>query len=273
MNVNKNFMPEGYYSLDSEMSLDKIFRVKDSGDFLVATAVSWNKAKQCVIAYLGNDFKSEIPLNEFSIYPVTHEDGFLAPSVYSLIGKNIHVSVLAISEDNTIVLSRKAAMLKAFNFIEQCGTQTVTCLITSISNYGLFVDVGFGISGLIRTRDLAVSRVANPADLGFRPKQFIDAQITSVDPSKHQISLNHKDLFESEAYSLIPGDIVQVLTLSPVNENEDGYFVYLSPNTDAIMNPPDGVKIPYGSKALAVVRPFSSKHPDKIRLKFLRFID
>lgn len=273
MNVNKNFMPESFYSLDNEMSLDKITRAKNNGSFLVAKALKWSEASQSVIADLGNDFKGEIPLNEFSIYPAIRLNGYISSTVYSLIGKNICACVQEISDDNTIILSRKANMLKAFNFIEQCQTHIVTCSITSIANYGLFVDVGFGITGLIKTNELTVIPIHSPSDLGFTTKQFLDARITSVDADKHQISLNHKDLFANEAYSLVPGDIVEVITLRPINEIEDGYWVHISHNTPALMDPPDGVKIPYGSRVLAIVKPFKDNHPDKVRLRFLHFID
>lgn len=272
MNANKKVMPESFYSLDDEMSLDKITRAKNSGDFLVAKAVKWSEASQSVMADLGNDFKGEIPLNEFSIYPVTRPDGSVSPTVYSLLGKNICVCVQAIC-DNKIVLSRKANMLNGFNFIKQCETQIVTCSITAIANYGLFVDVGFGINGLIKLVDLTTSRVHTPSDLGFTSKQFIDARVISIDSDKNQISLSHKDLFENDAYSLTPGDIVEVITLDPLNAEENGYFVYLSPNTPALMDPPFGLKIPYGSRVSAVVKSFSKKHPDKVRLRFLSFID
>lgn len=273
MNVNKHFMPEIFYSLDTKMSLRKITRAKDIGGFLVAKAITWNQAKQCIVADLGNDFKGEIPVNEFSIYSVMRSDGFPAPTVTSLIGKTIRVCVQEISDDNTIVLSRKETMRKAFEFIEQCENEVVTCSITSIANYGLFVDVGFGISGLIRTCELTVSRINNPADIGFKPNQFIDARITSVDSSNHQMSLNSKDLFKNQAYTLTPGDIVEAITLRPLNEFEDGYFVYLSPNTPALMDPPPGMKIPYGTRVSAIVKPIAPNHPDKVRLRFLSFID
>lgn len=273
MNANKNVMPESFYSLDDEMSLDKITRAKYSGNFLVAKAVKWNEASQSVIADLGNNFKGEIPLNEFSIYPVTRPDGCVSPSVYSLIGKNICVCVQEIYDDHSILLSRKVCMSEAFDFIEQCNSKVVTCSITSIANYGMFVDVGFGIHGLIRTQDLTLNRIKSPADIGFSPKQFIDAKIISVDLDKHQISLNHKDLFQNDAYTLTPGDILEVTTLMPLNENEDGYFVYLSINTPALMDPPTGLRIPYGSRVSAIVKPFHKQHPDKVRLQFLQFID
>lgn len=273
MNVNKNFMPESFYSLDDKMSLDKITRAKDNGDFLVAKAVSWDNAMQCIIADLGNGFKCEIPLNEFTIYPIMRPNGFINPSVYSLIGQTVCVCVQEIYDDNTIVLSRKANMLKTFEFIEQCENKVVTCSIRSIARYGLFVDVGFGISGLIKLNDLTLSRINHPADLGFKTNQFLDAKIISVNSDKHQIGLNHKDLFENQAYSLNPGDIVEVTTLHPINEIEDGYFVHISHNTPALMDPPDGMKIPYGTKVLAIVKPTNPKHPDKVKLRFLQFID
>lgn len=142
MNENKKIMPENYYPLDTEMSLDKINRAKDSGEFLIAKVISWDSNKNCVNVDLGNNFKGKIPLYDFSIYPVTRPNGNLSPSVYSKIGKNICACVKTISADNTIILSRKENMIRAFNLIEQSENEIVSCMITSIISYGLYVDLG-----------------------------------------------------------------------------------------------------------------------------------
>lgn len=271
MNGNKKMMPENCYSLDTEMSLDKIKRAKDSGNFLVAKASRWNSSKNCVDVDLGNNFKGEIPLYDFSIYTLTRPNGKLSPFVYSHIGKNICACVKEISDDNTIILSRKENMIKAFRVIEQSENNIVTCLITSISDYGLYVDLGHGINGLIHINDLILSRVNNLSDIGFKLGQLIDAKILSINSEKYQVVLNYKDLYENLSSTLKAGDIIEVLTLSPLNQCEDGYFVFINPNTPALMDPPEGIEIPYGSKVIARVKSYNSKRPDKVRLGFLSF--
>ncbi len=89
MNARKIPKPESHYTLDKNMSLDKINRAKNNGNFLSAKVLNFDSRKNCIIVDLGNNFKGEIPLNDFSIYPVTRANDRLSASVYSLIGKNI----------------------------------------------------------------------------------------------------------------------------------------------------------------------------------------
>ncbi len=267
----KKLMPESYYSLDSSMSLDKIVRAKKTGNFLVAKVLNLNFSKKCLRVDLGNSFNGEIPLDEFSIYPVIRTNNSISPWVYSFFGKTICVCVRKISDDNTIILSRKANMLKSFNLIEQFKGNVVSCLITSIVDYGLFVDVGHGINSLIHNRKLSLTQINNPKDIGFTVGQSIDAEIISTNSEKYRVSLNHKNLFDNVSKYLTPGDIIEVISLNPVNEDEDGYYAFFNPSTTAIINPIKGIKIPYGSKVKARVKKFKPNHPDKLQLGFISF--
>lgn len=275
MNENKKFMPESCYSLDDSMSLDKIYRAKRTGDFVIAKAVMWDYKKNCIKVDLGNDYHGEIPLHEFSIYPVLRANNTLSPSVYSFIGKNICACVKEILKDNTIILSRKENMIKSFNHIKELENETVSCSITSTINYGVFVDVGFGITGLVHITNLCISRAKNPADVGFSIGRLIEARIISINFEKYQIELSHKELFDNLAFALNTGDVIEVTCLDPLNKKKDGYYAYLSPNTPALVNPSrechDFISIPYGSKVIAQVRNFNPKHPDRLRLQFLSF--
>lgn len=271
MDENKKIMPENSYSLDTEMSLAKINRAKNNGEFLVAKVLYWDCSESCVNVDLGNNFKGKIPLDDFSIYPVTRPNGKLSHVVYSQIGRNICACVKHITADNIIILSRKENMMEAFNLIRQSENEIVSCMITSIINCGLYVDIGHGINGFIRINNLSLPRAHNPADIGFKVGQVIDAKILSINNENYKVELNHKDLCENLAFTLETGAILEVLTLSPLNDCEDGYFVFINPNTPALIDPPVGTKIPYGSKVIAQVKRYSPKHPDKIKLQFVAF--
>lgn len=271
MNENEKFLPEMYYSLDNNMSLDKIKRAKDSGDFLVAKVLILDSEQNCLNVYLGNGFYGKIPLDEFTIYPTRRSNGNYSPSVYSLIGKHICVCVEKILE-NRVILSRKANMLNAFDHFSSLLGKDISCFITSIVPWGTFVDIGQGIHGLIHINNLTLSRINDPSVLGFKKNTFIRAKITSIDSEKYQVSLNHKELFENLAHTLNSGDIVEVTTLSPIDDRESGYFVFLNHNTPALMDPPEGIKIPYGAKVIARVKGVSRKNPNNLQLNFLSFV-
>lgn len=272
MNRNEKMMPENCYSLDSEMSLDKIKRAKDSGHYIVANVSIYSCIDNCVYVDLGNNLKGKIPLEDFSIYPTLRSNGQISPTVYSMIGKRICACVKEICDDNTIILSRKENMLKSFKFLKNLDSDIISCSITSISKFGLFVDVGHGINGLIHVFNITASRVNDLSDIGFRTGQVINAKISSIDFEKYQVDLLFKDLYPNLSYSLSHGDMIEVLSLLPLDESNEAYFAFINYNTPALMNVPKDLKVPYGSKVVARVRYFNPKHPDKVRLEFVSFV-
>lgn len=269
MNGNKKIMPESFYSLDTEMSFDKIKRAKDSGDFLVVKVISWDSKKECLQVNLGNDITGIIPLSEFTIYP-TKRSGQLAPSVYTFISKTVCACVIDSSSDN-IVLSRRRNMLKAFNYLSSTQGETISCQITSIVSYGFFTDVGHGLAGLMHVSDITVDRIYSPEILGFKTGQLIDAKIISINDVDYHLSLSHKDIFDDISNIYNEGDIIPGIILTPIDESESGYFIHIHPALGGIMNPPSEEKIPYGTKVIVRIKAFRKDNPQKVKLAFVAF--
>lgn len=269
----KKLKPEGYYPLDTHMSLDIIKRAKDTGDFLVAKVLYYDSVNTCLRVDLGNGFNGIIPLYEFTIYPVRRPNGFISANVYFLLDKTVHACVKKINADGTIVLSRKENMLQAFQHLLQLKDAVVKCKIVSTANFGLFVDVGHGINGLIPYVELCDSRINDAEFIGFNVGKFINAKIVSFDINKYHLGLSHKCLYSNLSNILKRGDIITAISLDYVNELHDGYFAYLNPSTSAIIDVPYNIELPYGSKIVAEVKNFRNEHPDRIRLTFISFID
>lgn len=266
MNDVKKFLPERWYSLDTAMSKEKIIQSKETGNFIVGKIILWNPKKQIFKVDLGNGFIGILPVSEASIYPVLDSDGNLLSSAFHILSNNICVCVKDIA--NEIILSRKDNMLKAIEFFSNSIGKIVKCCITGFENYAIFLEVGFGIRGMLHIKDLTTSCFPDTRILGFEKNNSIPAKITSVD-SENRIQLSYKDLFPSLSDSLQYGKKINVMVLGPINKKETGYFAYINPGNSAIINPPHGEKIPYGSIVTAIVRKPSKSH--KIRLKFLRY--
>lgn len=269
MNGNKKIMPESFYSLDTEMSFDKIKRAKDSDDFLVVKVISWDSKKECLQVNLGNDITGIIPLSEFTIYP-TKRSGQLAPSVYTFISKTVCACVIDSSSDN-IVLSRRRNMLKAFNYLSSTQDEIISCEISHIVGYGFFADVGHGLAGLMHISEIAVSRTKEPGEFGFKVGQLIDSKIISINNANYHISLSHKDAFNNIADLYSIGDIIPGTILSPVDENKSGYFIHIHPAFGGIMDPPSEEEIPYGTKVVVRIKAFRKDEPRKIKFAFVAF--
>ena len=90
----------------------------------------------------------------------------------------------------------------------------VTTKITSLTNYGAFVEIEPGIDGLIHISDLSWTKKYNHPGETLQKGQEIKCVVLEVDEEKHRVSLGLKQLTEDpwvraipEKY--IPGQIVK----------------------------------------------------------------
>jgi len=195
MNENKKVMPERFYSLDDNMSIDKIIQAQDTGECLVGKVLLYNSVSKAMEVDLGNGYIGFLPIEYASIYPVILPNGNLASATRKIIGKTILVNVIDIInniDSPKAILSRKGTMLKAFDFISNSIGKEIECCITSFESYGVYVDVGNGIDGMIHFKELCIPRVNHFSDIGINIGDKITAKIISVD-NKFHVSLSYKD--------------------------------------------------------------------------------
>lgn len=270
MNELKNLMPERFSTLDNNMSLEKILRAKDSKEPIVGKVVMWHSNSKFFDVDLGNGLCGILPVSDASIYPSFSSEEKLTAALRAIIGKTIVVSVTSVSNANTstpiIVLSRKEPMLSTFYELSNSIGKTIECCITSFCSFGVFVDAGNGVSGLIVWKHLSVSRLNSPSDLGFAVGNKITATILSVDENFH-VNLNYKDQFENSALTLNTDDLIVVKTLK--RHNYDGYFVFINPNTSGLMDVPSNLHINYGDNVIARVKGPRPNNPSQLRLTFV----
>ena len=267
------FMPERFYSIDDNMSIEKLIRAKELGDFVVAKVLAWNSQDKYLEVELGNGLNGIIPLEDFTIYPTSFSDGFITPYVYTLIGENICACVKSV-ENGEIVLSRAENMLKALDFLKDHSDEIYKCVILNVKEFGVFVDICSGLTGYIHVADLTRSFVKSPTVVGFNVGSYIDCNIVSIKDDSYKIQLSHKGLVENIAQKLNHGDIMEVIALSPVNDKYDGYFVYVNDNTSGIMDvKPGSKKIPYGKKVKVFIKPTRLSRPDLARFNFLYLLN
>src|SRR5262245_12414662 len=73
----------------------------------------------------------------------------------------------------------------------------ITGAVSSVTDFGVFVELEEGIEGLIHVSQLSNERVEKPAAL-FKVGQVVEAEVTSVDPREKRIGLSIKALRRSE---------------------------------------------------------------------------
>jgi len=69
--------------------------------------------------------------------------------------------------------------------------------VTSVTDFGVFVEVEEGIEGLIHISQLSTERVEKPSTL-FQVGKVVEAEVIHIDPREHKMGLSIKALRRSE---------------------------------------------------------------------------
>lgn len=115
-------------------------------------------------------------------------------------GDEVEAIVLGIDVDNERVsLGVKQLAGDPWSGIEMRYPigQRVTGTITSVTDFGVFVEIEEGIEGLIHVSQLSTERVDRPQE-DFQAGQRIEAEVTSIDTKDRKIALSVKALRKSE---------------------------------------------------------------------------
>ncbi len=112
--------------------------------------------------------------------------------------------------------------------------------VTSLTNYGAFVDLG-GLEGLLHISEMGHGRLEHPSDV-LAVGQLVDVQVTSIEPAKEagsseRISLSRRAL-EQDPWDLVAthfpeGSMVEGRV---VRVKQFGAFVELEPGIDGLIH-------------------------------------
>ena len=157
------------------------------------------------------------------------------------LGEEVEVQVLEVNKDKQeISLGLKQLETNPWSVASQkypVGT-IVTTKVTSLTNYGAFVEIEPGIDGLIHISDLSWTKKFNHPGEALQKGQEVKAVVLEVDEEKHRVSLGIKQLTEDpwlhaipEKY--IPGQIVKGQVTKLTNF---GVFVELEPELEGLLH-------------------------------------
>ena len=162
------------------------------------------------------------------------------------------------------VLSRKSVQEDCMR--DYISTLTPGCIIdavvTHMESFGVFADIGAGISALMPIDSISVSRIPHPS-ARFTPGQKIKAVVKSVD-EEGRITLSYKELlgtWEENAALFKAGETVPGIVRSV---ERYGIFVELKPNLAGLAEYREDV---FPSQTAAVY--IKSILPDKMKIKLI----
>jgi small subunit ribosomal protein S1 len=152
-------------------------------------------------------------------------------------GKNVVVSRRALLEDE----QREEAEALRRSIVPG---SVLTGRVTSVRDYGAFVDLGAGVSGLLHVSEMGWSRVADPAAVVSVGAE-VTVKVLRVDDEKQKIALGLKQL-QADPWSKVPETYAagQVHSGRVTRLAEFGAFVELQPGVEALAHlstfPPTG---------------------------------
>ncbi len=138
----------------------------------------------------------------------------------------------------------------------------IPATVSHIEGFGVFCDIGAGLSALMPIDSISVSRIPHPS-ARFTPGQSIFAAVKSIDENG-RITLSHKELlgtWEENSGLFAVGETVPGIVRSV---EKYGIFVELSPNLAGLAEFSEGIEP--GSHASVYIK---SIIPSKMKIKLI----
>lgn len=220
-----------------------------------------------MIGIVGKDIKAIVPREEAS--SVAREDGLVDEKhIVNKKGKVIHVCIKEIIENNgkiELIMSKRKLELKVrrWMYMHLKAGMKLKGVVVSTTDYAAFVDVGGGVTGILKLQDMSDVILQNASDM-FKVGQRIQVIVKKFDRDTGRIELSYKELlgsFEDNIKKFKEGDIVEGIIR---NRIKSGVFVELKPNLVGLAEHVNGLE--YGQKVLVSIKRII---PEKKKIKLI----
>lgn len=198
-----------------------------------------------MIGKVGKDVKAIIPRGEAS--SVVGDDGMVEEKfILNKKGKVLPVCIKDILNNDgniELVMSKRILELKVRKWMYMHLKPGVKLrgIVVGLKDYAAFVDVGGGVTGILKLQDMSDSMLTNASDV-FKLGQRIEVIVKKYDRDTGRIELSYKELlgtFEENVKDLKEGDIVEGVVR---NRLKSGVFVEIKPNVVGIAEHVNGIE-------------------------------
>lgn len=189
-------------------------------------------------------------------------------ALISRVGKPVAFRVAGFEQgadgETRAILSRKAVQADCVQKLIRRLTagDVIGARVTHMESFGVFADVGAGLSALMPIDSISVSRIPHP-NVRFQPGQDIRAVVKGVD-EQDRITLSHKELlgtWEQNAADFEAGQTVAGVVRSV---EKYGVFVELTPNLAGLAEYVEGVEAGQGASVY-----IKSILPERMKIKLI----
>ena len=221
----------------------------------------------CVFA---NDIEALIPREEVSC--VVEDDGRVDAEFCSKKkGKIMQVCIKDIifegEEIKQIILSRKELELKVrrWMYMNLKPGMKLKGVVRGLKDYAAFVDVGGGVTGLLKIEDVSNIKIQSVADK-LKLGQRLECVVKKFDKDTGRIDLSLKDAngsFEERVKKLKEGDIVDGIVRS---RTKTGMLIELKNNIVGMSEHVSGIE--YGQKVLVYIKKINLEK-EKVKVEII----
>lgn len=262
----QRFMPEGWEEKACLATEEQLNNAIQTGEILQA------KVSKCDTNYnlyvnLGNNIKGIIPREEVEAINID-ETGFPKPNICtSKVNRLVQFKVKDIDSKNNYILSRKDVGKDALSWItnELEEGMVVNGIVKSIQPYGVFVEIGGGVVGLLHIEDISVARIKTPAER-LKIGQKINVMIKCIDRKLERVILTYKELlgtWEDNVKDFKEGETVTGIARE-TEKSKNGIFIELKPNLVGMAEYKEGIE--YGQNVDVYIKKII---PDRKKVKLL----
>ena len=262
----QRFIPEGWNESGFNITEEQLTSAMATGEILQG------KVSKCDSNYnlyvdLGNNRTGVIPREEVEDVNID-ETGFPKPNICtSKVNRFVQFKVKDIDSKNNYILSRKEVGRDALSWItnELQEGMIVNGIVKSMQPYGVFVEIGGGIVGLLHIEDISVARIKTPAER-LKIGQKINVMIKCIDKKLERVILTYKELlgtWDDNVQYFKEGETVTGIARE-TEKSKNGIFVELRPNLVGMAEYKEGIE--YGQNVDVYIKKII---PDRKKIKLL----
>lgn len=262
----QRFIPEGWNESNFNITEEQLTNAITTGEILQG------KVSKCDSNYnlyvdLGNNRIGVIPREEVEAVNVD-ETGFPKPNICtSKVNKFVQFKVKDIDSKNNYILSRKSVGKDALNWItnELQEGMIVNGIVKSMQPYGVFIEIGGGIVGLLHIEDISIARIKTPAER-LKIGQKINVMIKCIDRKLERVILTYKELlgtWDDNVKYFVEGETVTGIARE-TEKSKNGIFIELKPNLVGMAEYKEGIE--YGQSVDVYIKKII---PDRKKIKLL----
>ena len=220
----------------------------------------------CIFA---GDNKGIIPREEVS--SVVEDDGLVnAEFCLKKKGKIMQVCIkdIVVQEEKTeIILSRKELELKVrrWMYMNLKPGMRLKGVVKGLTDYAAFIDVGGGVTGMVRLDEISHVRIETPKDK-LKIGQRVESIVKKFDKDTGRIELSIKasqGSFKDRVKKLKEGDVINGIVRS---RSKTGMFIELKDNLVAMSDHVSGIE--YGQKVLVYIKKINFEK-EKIKVEII----